>query len=735
MAEGIVAAPNQYDFGLEFDYSVWVPGTQVDLVNVPWNNDYRDVVRFADRAALNAYIDSRKPAGITYNQLSYVKPSTPVYLPISHNRATKYNYIRVSNPLQPIDGGDEIKYYYYFILDVEYIAPQNTRLILQLDVWQTFIYDVTFGQCYVQRGHIGIANSNSFNNWGRDYLTIPEGLDTGSEYVTTMVRQEWVMTPSLGISGNERYPGYDILVVSTNDLLADPGTKDEPNLETASGSQFEGTIHGANMYVFEPQSFFAFMGSFADKPWITQGIISITMVPRLARYHPGFSYATFPLPTNAPGQAPSDIGHNLQSNWRDNADITGYIGSRYVNLKKLWTFPYMVIEMTTFMGTPILLKPEVWNSANAEIKERASLVPPAQRVEFYPSFYNSRISNYAQAEQTWPAPIDPGSYLAGVRGDDYGEYLDLVTQIANFPTMAIVNNGAISYLAANTHSIANQYRGTDWSQQRALGMAQGQYDIATGAMHNQMNQVGSAMNADIAQTANMNRTQAAQAIASSVGQGVSGVGMALTPGGFGGAAIAGVSQGVVGGVNAGIQIAANDEALAIRNTMNAEQLISNNRQAQLMRDTNKSLADWAARGDYAIQRGAIDAKVQDAALIQPTTSGQIGGETMNIVNGGLRVSLRWKMIDKARMRQIGEYWLRYGYAVHAQIVPPQSLKVMSKFTYWKMIETYIAASTVSEGHKQAIRGILEKGVTVWENPSEIGVIDWAANSPLAGVSY
>jgi len=35
--------------------------------------------------------------------------------------------------------------------------------------------------------------------------------------------------------------------------------------------------------------------------------------------------------------------------------------------------------------------------------------------------------------------------------------------------------------------------------------------------------------------------------------------------------------------------------------------------------------------------------------------------------------------------------------------------------------------------KQAIRGIFEKGVTVWANPADIGTIDIGDNAPLEGV--
>jgi hypothetical protein len=60
---------------------------------------------------------------------------------------------------------------------------------------------------------------------------------------------------------------------------------------------------------------------------------------------------------------------------------------------------------------------------------------------------------------------------------------------------------------------------------------------------------------------------------------------------------------------------------------------------------------------------------------------------------------------------------------------------MSKFTYWKMSETYISAATLPESFKQTMRGILEKGVTVWGDPSFIGNTDTADNQPLGGISF
>lgn len=736
MGTGIYGDPNEYEFGLDFDYSVWTPGTKVDLVNVPFNNDYRDVVKFNSRSDLDAYINSRATAGTTVNQLSYVKPNLPIRLDIPFNRAIKFNYLRASNPVQPITGNDVQKNFYYFILDVRYIAPNTIELVLQLDIWQTYIYDVTFGMCYVERGHVGIANQNAFNSYGRDYLTVPEGLDIGSHLQVIAKRNRWIMTPTPHIpSATDRYPGFDVLVVSTVDLTADAGTVAAPVLNTATGTTFQGTTQGADFYIFDLDQFSNFLNLMSEKPWVTQGIISVTMIPRFEIYHPDWEYGENPtIGKKATTLYPKSFYYGLFANWRNSSEILNNLPVRYRHLKKFLTSPYLVIEMTTFNGTPIVIQPELWNEADAIVFERATLVPPAQRIDFMPMFYNSKITSVSDMDDLWPDPMEGFEDMVW---DDEGEWLDFMTQIANFPTMSIVNNGAISYLASNQHGIAFSHSSADWTQQRALGTAQGQYDIATGAIETMRNLTELGNIGAVAQTGIQNKSLGDQAWIRALGAVGGGAGGGAVFGARGAAAgaVSGGAAAITSGLTTGIEMETNNAVTNAANlTRRAETAISA-QQGTLMRDTNKSVADWAARGDYANQVAGINAKVQDAKMIQPTTSGQIGGETSNIVNGGLVLSLRWKMIDQASIRRIGDFWLRYGYAVRAAISLPASLHVMSKFTYWKLTETYITSATVPEGMKQGIRGILEKGVTVWVSPSDIGNIDWADNAPLSGVSY
>ena len=741
MGAGYAGPPNQYPAGLDFDYSVWSPGTRVDLVNVAWDNNYRDVVRFANKDTLNSYINNKTSAGITVQNMTYAKPGEDIYLGIPYNRVNRYNYLRASNPLMPIEG-DIQKDFYYFILECEFVNPTTTRLRLQLDVFQTYVYDATFGNCYVERGHIGIANSNGFNNYGRDYLTVPEGLDVGREMRVISKRTEEIMA-----AGGALDPECDVLVVSTIDLAADPGTKQNPNQKIGQSSQVNGMPSAATFYLFESfMDFSSWADSMRDYPWVMQGIISVTAVPKASRYNLEFLYDEAPNTVNI---SPRPIKYSLFDNWRESSEIRDWLGSRYQHLDKFLTFPYMAIEMTAWSATPLILKPESWNNSDALIMERCVYMLPNQRVQFIPRQYNSSGQTpEAYYGMTQQELIDLANSLPLTQpekdaliarysnlGDDFGDYLDVMTQIADFPSLPVVNNMAINYLASNAHGIQYQRESADWAQQRALAGAQAGYDVASGAINTARQLTGIGTGADIAQTGNQNRTLAAQAAVSAIGQGVAGVGTALTPAGAGGAAIAGLSNAAVTGINAGIQTQSNDESLGIRNKQAWDSTYAQNRQAALSRDTNVDLARFAARGDYANTIAGINAKVQDANLIPPSIVGQFGGDAANIAFGTLELSLRWKFIDDASKRIIGEFWLRYGYAIRAFIQLPQTLMVMSKFTYWKTSETYIAASNIPESHKGVLRGIIEKGVTVWANPDDIGQIDIADNVPLGGISY
>lgn len=706
--------PVATDAGYEFNYAVWTAGTTVSLHNVRWNSDYRDVVKFNDQAALNNYLVNNAGPYTTINGMTYAKFGHPITIDLPFNATNKFNYLRASNPLQPI-AGDIQKDFYYFITNVDYIAPNATRITVQLDVWQTWIYGMTFGNCYIEQGHVGIANGNQMNNFGRDYLTTPEGFDLGNEYVIAGSYGHQIASARFNEFGS---PDYTIMVASNTALDTDDyGTVKAPKLQSARGSQMENLPNGCELYEFNSlQHFNEFLEIMADKTWVTQGIISIMATPRATRY--GMSTTTkfikrgdegavdFPM-RRIDGGVLNNVIEDIAPNWRDTVQL-----GRYGNLKKFLTSPYMWVEMTSYTGTPLMLRPECWQDANMRIAEIPHLAPPSPRINFLPYRYNA----------SGVAPFIDGNGLV----NDGGEFLDMVTSIMNLPTFTIVNNGYISYMAANANGIAYQHSSADWSQQKAMQGISTSYDQASAGidLSKEMSRLG--IEGDTQRTSLNNQVAGVQAIRNGIG--------AVGQIGNGPLGIVSAASGMVNaGMDYAITTGTNNANLGI-NTALAQN--TNNAQtgnAAYLRDTNRSLAEFSANGDYQNAIAGINARVQDAKLTQPTTAGQVGGDAYNLATYYWGCDFKIKMLQPAAMNAIGEYWLRYGYAINRFGRMPASLKVMEKFTYWKLKETYITEAQCPEAFKQAVRGIFEKGVTVWSNPSDIGNIDLADNEPLAGV--
>lgn len=722
MNNQITDPPLKSDFGLDFDYAVWTPDTRITLTNVPWNNDYRDVVSFETTAALNEYIDSSAGANLTVTNSRHSPIHAPITLEYPFNVVNRYNYVRVYNPAQPIKGGDTPKYFYYFITDVRYGSPNATIITVQLDVWQTFIRQVQLGRCYVERGHLGIANTDQFRNYGRDFLTVPEGLDTGSDYqMVTYRSDDQIILPAQG--------RYSILVCSTVKLEAAAGNVGNPNLQSAEGGRFQGLPAGASYYIFTSAADFeTFMRNYSGVPWVTQGIISITVIPPITRY---YSMADLGARLSIGAyKAPAVAAYAMQGNrplfvnWRDNTEIRNYIPSRFRSLKKFWTFPYMVIELTTMLGQSVILKPELWNSPDAWIREEVSLLPPNQRLSWMPAGYNYRGVTSADSGESG----DGYMYSAG---------------IGNFPALAIVNNGAILAMAANANSIAFGYQSADWSQQRALRANEVGYDQASSAIAAN----GALTENGLAQSRaalGINQNASGQQLGLNTGSSILGstaggaaAGAVVGPGGVvAGAALGAITSStsaLVQGIGHSIESAKNQSLYAAQalGARGADKI--SGAQAGYIRDTNKSLADFAAKGDYEMQIAGLEARTRDMQLTPPSMAGQVGGEALGMLNFRFGYRLRFLLPDQASMATIGEYWLRYGYAVHRFTFVPNDFMVMDRFTYWKMKETYIRAAGMPESFKQAIRGIFEKGVTVWRRPADIGMIDPAVNKAIPGI--
>lgn len=122
------------------------PNTTIQLMVVPWSSNYQDLRYFASQSSQESWFDGRSKK--TYTGMQGVKVGTSYTVKGEYNEISKYNYMRFYNS-QYGNG----KWFYAFIDRVEHRSEGSTDIIFTLDYWQTYLFDITFGQAFIERQH------------------------------------------------------------------------------------------------------------------------------------------------------------------------------------------------------------------------------------------------------------------------------------------------------------------------------------------------------------------------------------------------------------------------------------------------------------------------------------------------------------------------------------------------------------------------------------------------------
>lgn len=668
----------------------WATSSRVTLCRVAWDDSYKDVVSFESPEKRDQYFDSLESESIKLENYTYLKPNEPINVDVPFNVAYTYNYLYVDNP--KTDDPEDVTppRFCYFIEGAAMVNPSTTALSLQLDVFQTYLWQFKLGSCFVERGHLAVAamanriESDNYSNGEtlRLFGTQAEGVDIGNEYIVTD-------TEFFDLSQQ----GWRVIVQSNVDLAADWGSKSSPNLQTADGQMTDGLASGCNVYALESWNYKAFMGKVRECPWISKGIVSISAFPKSVLTD-GPSVTLGGVPANFLGTTPDEGDYFTSSdtiiNW-----LQRTLPDYYKGYYKLQCFPYSVLELVNYQGNSLILKPELFALDKLTLKQFSCAAPPYQKMAFFPSKYG-QADQYGEATYSFQTmDYDSERYDSKTGRRDKGYFLDCALWFQNFPQMSIVNDEYVNYLATTVNRRQYSYDSAGWSQQKSLAGNQLTFDQA---------QMGLATNQSNQDIKNMQTiaTGALSAVGSLAGGNVLGAAM--------------------GAANTGINYMATNAQFANNQALQGQYA-----------DQNKAMSDWAAKGDYQNAIAGINATVQDAALTQPSQSGQMSGDGFSLANGLMNVTIRYKTLSYGMLSVVANYFMRFGYAIREYLVPPSDFLAMEQFTYWKMQDTSIICSTADEGVKNAIRGIFEKGVTVWREPELIGRTWGDTNKPIAGI--
>lgn len=410
----------------------YTPQTEVHLLsNVPFNFSYNNVMDFDTINEQTTYFLNKSK--LTFEDLTHQRVNNNmINLEVAYEDLYDVNYMMFQN--DKIPG----KWFYAFITKYDFVSPNVTRISYQIDVYQTWLFDMEWQSTYVEREH-----TQRFNQDGTPVInTLDEGLSYGSDYqITSCVKYEqvpdviWaVIVAKVDLQyllqgkkyggtklGNVQTPLYFYTVpvslngldVKLNNQLADP-IEDIFNLFTTN-TTFVGSI--VTMY------YTSFM------PLVLTSSVSNNVINITAQH--GINNITIS------GLAMFEL---VNSNWSSlNPQIYSDMFDAFPEYSesKLYMYPYSLIEITNLKGETVTLKPQNFNfSISKELRLRLkSCISTAPKTAIYPE-------NYLNSTNI----IDFEDFTCGIVDN-------------NLSDIPIIDDYTASYMQANRNSIAttNKY--------------------------------------------------------------------------------------------------------------------------------------------------------------------------------------------------------------------------------------------------------------------------------------
>lgn len=321
-------------------------------------NRYDHTIYFDSQEAQKAYFESKVVK--TFSHYTYIRKSWTIKVNDTIDNAIKWSYLFFKNKY---DG----KTYYYFITDVEYINDSTVELTLEIDVMQTYAFDYTMLQCYVDREHIEVDEVGA--------SLVDEGLDPG-EYVT--YKDTTVDLNDLVVVIQST---ANLVMV---DILSDDADKDD--IETAYSPIFysaPGGVYGkCAYYCVEPADYNKLGALFnkIDSHGKSDVILNIFMYPKnLIEYSGDYT--------------PKTLAKNITFEHSMTVSPLLYNGYAPKN-KKLLQYPFNLYTVSNHSGNTAILRPELFgNPLNPYFKIVGSCNPDGA-VKCYPINYKGKQHNW-----------------------------------------------------------------------------------------------------------------------------------------------------------------------------------------------------------------------------------------------------------------------------------------------------------------------------------------------------
>lgn len=126
------------------------PQTDLRLLKVPFTIDNKNQLTFSNKNAQTTYFLGLSHLEI--NNISYQRKDSIIRYPAHIDSIIQYNYCMYQNE------NYTNKWFYAYITGMRYINDGMTEILIQTDVYQTWQFDLTFKESFVEREMIAVAN-------------------------------------------------------------------------------------------------------------------------------------------------------------------------------------------------------------------------------------------------------------------------------------------------------------------------------------------------------------------------------------------------------------------------------------------------------------------------------------------------------------------------------------------------------------------------------------------------
>lgn len=757
---------NVYKFENEFDYARY-DAVQMELLvcTVPWDmgeahignrtiSGIGNVVWFETKEKRDAWFDALLESECYRFETKYkeLHRDHMIDVPIPYDMCARHNYLVVryalfANDDSPVayEGKDGVREWFWFIREVEFIAPNTTRLHLLEDAWQTWIYDVEIPSMVLERGHapmfgttVGKYLKNPIEN-ATDLLT--EDVNYGDSFIS---RHETEFVFNTG----DMYA----IIITTANINGTWGTKAGGDWKTPGNwnVQMQG-VPSYYAFAVAVSNFDTFLTNVnSSYPQFVQTIKAIAFVSDnlITRSNTAITFASVAC-------------YPVTASYTENELVTlnkgdfGY-DARYADIAKLYTYPYAYILVTDESGNQTEIRIENTNGT-LSIQSQVNLVFPWLTINAHltgigkgskrnVSFKNITTrnmpiqGNWYETLMSWNVPTF-GIYQDAGKTNDYATHFDRA-QASYAATNALANvNENADCLIDNADLTA----GANTSTTATSNAGAYEQSTITQGFNNSIAAADNAMTGNSAtSTIQAADEQATIAAASSGVSAAAGAIGALSHGDVAGA-VSGIVNAVIGAettmastavgngltaANAAIAQASNSAHASLANTKTdfevANQASVQSDIADIQNDlTTGSAANTAAMQvangtrDYNTATNAIANQIAQAALNAPNEFAAWNyGDLATSRPMGLFANIVTQ--TDAAISAAGDEMLRYGYMYNKQWKFDGNWNIGKRFTYWKLSDFWVRGLNVPDMYMDRLRFFLFGGVTVWRKPEDIG---------------